>query len=171
MIHIDKIIGNIKFDQVLRSKHQEMSKSGNVETIIVARLESERTRMRKVSDKGTEIALTMPPGSCLSDGDVVLLTGEKMVVVQREPENVALVIVHDNIPQDHVLETAVRIGHTIGNLHRPLKIEGNRIFFPIQALSEIELFEKLFFNLKDHLDIKNDNMIFEPEQGYDVHEH
>lgn len=171
MIHIDKIVGNIKFDQVLRSKHQEMSKSGKVETIIVARLESERTRMRKVSDKGTEIALTMPPGTCLSDGDVVILTGEKMVVVQREPENVALVTVHDNIPQDHMLETAVRIGHTIGNLHRPLKIEGNRIFFPIQALSEIELFEKLFFNLKDHLDIKNDNMIFEPEQGYDVHEH
>ena len=56
MIHIDKIIGNIKFDQVLRLKHQEMSKSGNVETIIVARLESERTRMRKVSDKGTEIS-------------------------------------------------------------------------------------------------------------------
>lgn len=171
MIHTDKIVGNIKFDQILRSKHQEMSKSGNVEKIMVARLESERTRMRKVSDKGTEIALIMPPGSYLSDGDVVLLTGERMVVVQREPENVALVTVHDNIPQGHMLETAVRIGHTIGNLHRPLKIEGNRIFFPIQALSEIELFEKLFFNLKDHLDIKSDNIIFEPEQGYNVHEH
>jgi urease accessory protein len=171
MINADKILGNIKNDQSLRSKYQEMSKSGNVENISVARVESERSRMRKVSDKGTEIALIMPPGSCLNHGDVVLLTGEKMVVVQREPENVALVTVRDNIPQEHMLETAVKIGHAIGNLHRPLRIEGNRITFPIQAFSEIQLFEKLFSRFRDHLDIKSDNMIFEPEQGYNVHEH
>jgi urease accessory protein len=171
MINADKILGNIKSDQSLRSKHQEMSKSGNVENISVARVESERSRMRKVSDKGTEIALIMPPGSCLNHGDVVLLTGEKMVVVQREPENVALVTVRDNIPEEHMLETAVKIGHAIGNLHRPLRIEGNRITFPIQAFSEIQLFEKLFSHFRDHLDIKSDNMIFEPEQGYNVHEH
>jgi urease accessory protein len=82
-----------------------------------------------------------------------------------------LVTVRDNIPQEHMLETAVKIGHAIGNLHRPLRIEGNRITFPIQAFSEIQLFEKLFSHFRDHLDIKSDNMIFEPEQGYNVHEH
>jgi urease accessory protein len=86
MINADKILGNIKNDQSLRSKYQEMSKSGNVENISVARVESERSRMRKVSDKGTEIALIMPPGSCLNHGDVVLLTGEKMVVAKRAGE-------------------------------------------------------------------------------------
>jgi urease accessory protein len=171
MIHTDKIVGNIKFDQNLRSKYQEMLKSGNVEKILVARLESDRARMRKVSDKGTEIALTLHSGSHIRDGDVILLTDKKMVVVQRASENVAMVSVHDNISADHVLEVAVKIGHTIGNMHRPIKIEDNRIFFPIQALSEIDLFGKLFSNLQDHLDIKSDNIIFEPEPGHDVHEH
>lgn len=171
MINANKILGNIKSDQDMRSKFQEMSKVGNVEKISVSRFESDRLRMRKVSDKGTELALTLPPGSCLSHDDVVLLTGEKMVVVQREPENVALVTVRKNIPEDHILETAVKIGHTIGNLHRPLRVEGNKITFPIQAFSEIQLFEKLLSPIKDHLDIKSDNMIFEPEQGYNVHEH
>jgi urease accessory protein len=171
MINANKILGNIRSNRELSSKYQEMSKVGNVEKISVSRLESDRLRMRKVSDKGTELALTLPPGSCLNHDDVVLLTGEKMVVVQREPENVALVTVRKNIPEDHILETAVKIGHTIGNLHRPLRVEGNKITFPIQASSEIQLFEKLLSPFKDHLDIKSDNMIFEPEQGYNVHEH
>jgi urease accessory protein len=171
MINANKILGNIRSNRELSSKYQEMSKVGNVEKISISRLESDRLRMRKVSDKGTVLALTLPPGSCLNHDDVVLLTGEKMVVVQREPENVALVTVRKNIPEDHILETAVKIGHTIGNLHRPLRVEGNKITFPIQASSEIQLFEKLLSPFKDHLDIKSDNMIFEPEQGYNVHEH
>jgi UreE urease accessory protein, N-terminal domain len=33
--------------------------------------------MRRVTDKGTQIALVMPRGSHLRDGDVVFLTSEK----------------------------------------------------------------------------------------------
>jgi urease accessory protein len=54
-------------------------------------------------------------------------------------------------------------------MHRPIKISNGKIYFPIQAESEIELFQKLFSNLGYNLDIKSDNIIFEPEPGYDVH--
>jgi urease accessory protein len=171
MIHIDKIVGNINSDQHLKTKFQEMLKNGCVEKIEISRLESDRSRIRKVSDKGTELALTIPPGTHVSDGDVILVTSEKMVIVQRASESVATVSVKSNITPDHLFETAVKLGHTIGNMHRPIRIEGKKIFFPIQAQSEIELFQKLLFNLKDHLDIKSDNIIFEPEPGYNVHEH
>jgi urease accessory protein len=66
---------------------------------------------------------------------------------------------------------AIKIGHTIGNLHRPLKLEENKIIFPIQSMDEIDLFQRLLPHLKDHIVIKTDNMIFEPDQGFDVHEH
>ncbi len=171
MIHTDKIVGNINSDQYLRTKYQEMLKNSCIEKIEITRLESDRSRIRKISDKGTELALTLPPGTHVSDGDVVLLTSEKMVIVQRASENVAIVSVKSNITSDHLFETAVKLGHTIGNMHRPIRIEGKKIFFPIQAQSEIELFQKLLFYLKDHLDIKSDNIIFEPAPGYDVHEH
>ena len=39
-----------------------------------------------------------------------------------------------------LINVAIKIGHTIGNLHRPLKIEKNEIIFPIQTLDEIDLF-------------------------------
>ena len=137
---------------------------------MLARDESEKSRMRKVSDKGTEVALIMPSGSCLNDGDVVLVDDEKMIIVKRKSESVGLVTILHNTSNENLLKTAVKIGHIIGNLHRPLRIEGNRIYFPIQALSEIDLFEKLFANLRDHLEIKSDDMIFQAEPEYNIHE-
>jgi urease accessory protein len=111
------------------------------------------------------------PGTHVNDGDVVLLTEEKMVIAKRVSENVAMISLKSNLSPDHLFETAVKLGHTVGNMHRPIKIENGKIYFPIQAQSEIELFQKLLFNLRDHLDIKSDNIIFEPEPGYNVHEH
>ncbi len=104
------------------------------ETIKISRLESQRVRMRKTSDKGTDIALTLPQGTHLRHGDVIMLTEDKMVVVEIEPENVAMIEIKDNIHNDNdIIEVPVRVGHTIGNLHRPIKLEGNKIYFPIQA--------------------------------------
>jgi urease accessory protein len=171
MIHIDKIIGNINSDSHLKDRYQYMLKSDHVERIEISRLESERSRIRKVSDKGTDLVLTMIPGSHINDGDVFLLTEEKMVIAKRVSENVAIISLKENISADQLFETAIKIGHTIGNMHRPIKIANGKIYFPIQAQSEIELFQKLFSNLRYNLDIKSENIIFEPQPGYDVHGH
>lgn len=171
MIHIYKIIGNIHSDSDLKKKYQEMIKTGLVEKIEITRLESDRARIRKISDKGTDLALNLIPGSHINNGDVVMLTEEKMVIANRTPENVATISLKGIMSQDQLFETAIKIGHTIGNMHRPIKIVDGKISFPIQAQSEIELFQKLLSNLKDNIDIKNENIIFEAGSGYDVHEH
>jgi urease accessory protein len=171
MIHIDKIIGNINSDSYLKDKYQDMLKIGHVEKIEITRLESDRARIRKVSDKGTDLALTMLPGSHINDGDVVLLTEEKIIIAERVSENVAMISLKSNMSADQLFETSIKLGHTIGNMHRPMNITNGKIYFPIQSLSEIELFQKLLSKLSDNLDIKNEKMIFEPEPGYNVHEH
>jgi urease accessory protein len=171
MIHSDKIIGNINSDPLLKEKYLTMLKKEAVENIEITRLESERSRIRKMSDKGTDLALTLTPGTHVGDGDVVLLTEERMIIAKRVSENVAMISLKGNITADHLFETAVKIGHTIGNMHRPIKLENGKIYFPIQAESEVELFQKLLFNLRDHLDIKSENIVFEPEPEYNVHEH
>jgi urease accessory protein len=171
MIHIDKIIGNIHSDEQLREKYHDMLKSDQVEKIEMTRLECERARIRKVSDKGTDLALTITPGSRIHDGDIVLLTYEKMIIVKRASETVVTISLKGNISYEQLFETTIKLGHTIGNMHRPIKITNNTIYFPIQSESEIELFQKLLSNLKDNIDIKSDNIIFEPESGYDIHGH
>ena len=141
------------------------------ETIKISRLESQRVRMRKISDKGTDVALTLPPGTHLIHGDVIIITENKMVVVGIEPEDVIIVEIRDNIHEDDIVEVPVKVGHTIGNLHRPIKLEGNKIFFPIQADTELEMFKKLFKPINEHLHIKKTTMVFKPEDGTEIHEH
>jgi urease accessory protein len=148
-----------------------MIKTGLVEKIEITRLESDRARIRKISDKGTDLALTLIPGSHINNGDVVMLSEEKMVIANRTPENVAMISLKGLMSQDQLFETAIKIGHTIGNMHRPIKVVSDKIYFPIQSQSEVELFKTLLSNLINNIVIKSENIIFEPEAGYDVHEH
>jgi urease accessory protein len=99
------------------------------------------------------------------------LTEEKMIIAKRESENVAIMSLSSNVSTLQILETAIKLGHIIGNMHRPIKVTNNKVYFPIQSNSEIELFKKLFHNLRQDIDIKNENIIFEPDLGYDIHGH
>src|SRR5215469_3543810 len=171
MIIIDSVIGNINNDKKFKEKYDEMSSKNCCERIKISRLESQRARMRKSSDRGTDLALILPPGIGLKHGDVIILTDNKMVIVEIEPENVLMIEIKENIHEDDVLEVPVRVGHTIGNLHLPIKIERHKIFFPIQADTEVEMFKKLFEPVNEHLDIKKRLMVFEPEEGMEMHEH
>ena len=171
MITINSIIGNMYHDENLRKQYQDMSSQSLCESIRINRIEAQRVRMRKTSSKGTDIALIMTPGTKLRHGDVLLVANDKMVIMELEPENLAVIQVKDNIPEHDAVQVPVTIGHAIGNLHRPIKLEGRKIYFPIQTDSEIDMFKKIFSRLSDHLQITQTKMVFEPEEGTDVHEH
>ena len=171
MITINSIIGNLYHDSNLRKRYEEMSSQSLCESISINRMEAQRVRMRKRSSKGTDIALTTTPGTRLRHGDVLMAGNDKMITIELEPENLAVVEVKDNIHEHDAVQVPVTIGHAIGNLHRPIKLEGRKIYFPIQTDSEIEMFKKIFGRLLDHLEITQAKMVFEPEEGTDVHEH
>jgi urease accessory protein len=76
-----------------------------------------------------------------------------------------MIEIKENVHEDDVVEVPARVGHMIGNLHRPIKLEGRKIYFPIQTDTELEMLEKLFLPLREHLDIKTTKMVFEPEEG------
>jgi len=173
MITVKSIIGNIKKDTNLGQKYDEMRRTASAacETIKISRLESERVRMRKTSDQGTDVALTLPQGTHLKHGDVLLLAENKMLIVEIEPENVAMLEIKGNLDDDDIISLPVTVGHTIGNLHRPIKIEENKIYFPIQADSEIDMFRKLLGSANQHIKITNTKIVFEPDEAMNIHEH
>ena len=89
MITINSTIGNIYHDDNLRKQYEEMSSQSLCESIRITRMEAQRVRMRKRSSKGTDIALTMAPGTKLRHGDVLMVTNDKMITIELEPENLA----------------------------------------------------------------------------------
>lgn len=171
MITVESVIGNINKDKKLKQKYDEMVSKKSNEVIKISRVESQRVRMRKSSDKGTDMALTLQQGTRLKHGDVIMLTEDKMIIVEIEPENVLMVEIKEKLHEDDVVEVPVRVGHTIGNLHRPIKLESRKIYFPIQADTELDMFKKLFATMNEHLEIKTTKIVFEPEEGAEIHEH
>ena len=152
MLMVESVAGNIH--QGLSKEYEEMSRRGTVEKITISRMESERVRMRKATDKGTDVALTLAAGNRMRHGDV-LVRGERMIVVEIEPEKVAVVRLGD-------ARTAALVGHAIGNLHRPIKVQDDNVYFPIQSDDEISLIQKQLAHVAG-LKISSQFIVFEPE--------
>src|SRR5918996_1485641 len=168
MLTIDHVVGNIYKDDKLGTTYRDFISKQLDETFLITRTESQRQRMRKVSSKGTDIALNFRPGTQnLRHGDVLLLNDKQIIVVEIEPENVLQVeILKETLTDspESLFQIPVQIGHTIGNLHRPIKLDGSRIYFPIQAESEIEMFGKLFHPFHHHVEIQSKKIVFEPSE-------
>ncbi len=170
MLNINLVVGNVHKDHELGQKYRQMSER-QLETIRISRSEAQRVRMRKTSDKGTDVAIMLPQNTHIKHGDVLLLDNDRIIVVEIKPERVAVIAIENNIASHHLLEIAAKVGHTIGNLHRPIKIENNNIILPIQAESELELIKKILGSTTEHINITSTTMVFEAEVGADVHEH
>src|SRR6478672_7892627 len=101
MLTITTIIGNIKKDPQLHQKYEESVKKNTVENVVIQRSETEKVRMRKVSDKETDIGFILPSRTHLKDGDVVFIDDTKMIVIKLSPELVAILNIKNQLHNNH----------------------------------------------------------------------
>ncbi len=157
MININSVIGNIfKDDKLLES---------NFEKIKISRMELEKKILRRKTDRGTDVGISLDSGIHLHHGDVIG-NEEIKILLEQTPEKVISVKLKKNNQN-----LAVLLGHIIGNRHRPIGFEKDSVLFPIQAESEIEVFERLFKEIINDIEMKMEEKIFLPHKSADVHEH
>ena len=101
MLTITNVIGNIKKDPQLHQKYEESVKKNTVENVVIQRSETEKVRMRKVSDKETDIGFILPSRTHLRDGDVVFIDDAKMIVIKLSPELVAILNIKNHLHNHH----------------------------------------------------------------------
>ena len=170
MLTINSIIGNIFQDPHLRDKFKKLSSTEKCEKIRISRIELEKNRFRRKTDKGTDVGIVMELERKLHNGDVLLDELDKFVIIEQMPEKVISISVRGDL--NEVKRILPVIGHIIGNRHRPIQIDDDgTIYFPVMAESEMETFSNLFGNLVNHIDINIQERIFEPENGINIHEH
>ena len=170
MISISTVIGNIFQDKELAGKFEKLQKTMACEVLKFSRSELDKTRFRKQTDKGTDIGCILDSEHKLNNGDVMYSNPEKFIVIEQIPEKVISIKIKKIEANSE--EILVKLGHIIGNRHRPIQIDKNgQIIFPILSDSELDTFRKLFSEIIDYLEMKVENQIFEPRNGMDVHEH
>ena len=157
MININSILGNIFKETRLEST--------NFEKLTISRIDLEKRILRKKTDLGTDIGINLDSGIKLQHGDIIG-NNETKIIVEQIPEKVISVKLKEN--NENI---AILLGHIIGNRHRPIAIKDKIILFPIQEDSELEIFQRLFKEIIDHIELKIVEEIFLPHTSADVHEH
>ena len=157
MININSILGNIFKETRL--------KNTNFEKLIISRIDLEKRILRKNTDLGTDIGINLDSGIKLQHGDIIG-NNETKIIVEQIPEKVISVKLKEN--NENI---AILLGHIIGNRHRPIAMKDKVILFPIQDDSELEIFQRLFKEIIDHIELKIEEEIFLPHTSADVHEH
>ncbi|RZD37881.1 MAG: Urease accessory protein, partial [Thaumarchaeota archaeon] len=121
--------------------------------------------LRKKTDLGTDIGINLDSGIKLQHGDIIG-NSETKIIVEQIPEKVISIKLKKNSQN-----LAILLGHIIGNRHRPIGFEDEKILFPIQADSELEVFERLFKEIIGDIELNIEEKIFLPHTSADVHEH
>ena len=165
MLIVNAISGNIYKNDNLAKKIQEAKQHGTFRRLLLSRIEMEKSRLRKKTEDGFDIGLVLEPGKRLRHGDIILESSET-ILIEQLPEKILTVKFKDDNPELFLL-----VGHIIGNRHRPISINNETISFPIHDDSEMELFERLFHEVIDKIDLTVDEQRFIPHVGMDIHEH
>ena len=167
MLTITSVIGNVFADKKLMTRFKQMESKKRCERLKLKRLELERSRIRKKTDFGTDVGIILDSGTRLYHGDVIVSNTDKFIMIEQLPEKVISIGIRKLKKNPTGLIT---LGHIIGNRHKPIVINNDILYFPIQAYSEVEVFKKLLLDV-DNLDLEVGEQIFQSQHGMYMHEH
>jgi urease accessory protein len=108
-----------------------------VERVGVDSADAQKRRLRRETDRGTDVAVDLPRGTYLYDGAVLADDGHRIVVVAREAEEAFVVRFDPRGDPARLVDDAVRLGHALGNQHVPLDVEGVVVCAPVTTSAAI----------------------------------
>jgi urease accessory protein len=165
---INQIFGNIFENKQLADDFKMHEQDHNYKRLVLQRFEMEKARLRKKTDDGTDVGISLEDGRMLQSGDVAIM-GETKILIEQKPEKVITVKIKDLTKNDQV---PVILGHIVGNRHRPIAFgSDNSISFPIQNEAELDLFKSLFRDIISKIELVVEEKVFQPHKTMDVHEH
>lgn len=116
---------------------QERSRSAKVDYLTLEQWEAPKNRLRKESDGGIELAISLPRSQHLHDGDVLHFdAAAQVIVVARVALKDVLVIELEGIEKlspAEIVRTCFELGHGLGNQHWPAVIKGSTVYVPLSV--------------------------------------
>lgn len=91
-----------------------------------------KSRQRLTTRNGLELALALPTGSILEDGDIIYLDGQRYVMIEAAREDG--LCIYPERPEDYALAA-----YEIGNRHLPLSIARDSLSTLLEPLIETHL--------------------------------
>jgi urease accessory protein len=106
-----------------------------VDVLHLDQAEAQKSRLRKATDGGVDVAISLERGTQLRDGDILFWDeARRTAIVARVELREVLVIELSTLldgPPDVSLARCVELGHALGNQHWPAVIKGSRVYVPL----------------------------------------
>ncbi len=119
MLRLEGIVGPATDPEISHRLHH-LQHDGRVEYIALSPEDTHRRRLRATTDGGTECAVILDRSAQLYNGAVLLLTGERAVVVRMNETRWL-----DLVPRDAA--AALELGYFAGNMHWSVRFEGETL--------------------------------------------
>jgi urease accessory protein len=130
VIIVEAVLGNIG-----NPDWAERLSAAAVDLLEIDQREAQKSRFRKKTAKGVEVAVCVDRGTYLRDGDVLLWDGQALsAIVARIELSEVMVVYLDELLRsagEAALRTCVELGHAMGNQHWPAVVKASRVYVPL----------------------------------------
>jgi urease accessory protein len=113
----------------------ERLSAANVDIVNVDQWEAQRTRFRKTTAQGVDMAVSLDRGTYIRDGDVLFWDARTRGAIVARIDLGEVMVVHleglASAAPDVVMRTCVELGHAMGNQHWPAVVKGDRVYVPL----------------------------------------
>jgi urease accessory protein len=125
MLRLHHIIGHASDHRIADALHH-VDHHGGVEYLALSESDTQRHRLRAVTDRGTECAIALPRSEHLADGAVLLLDHDRAVVVRMHETPWLCLAVRDSA-------AALELGYFAGNMHWKVEFDGPALRIALQG--------------------------------------
>lgn len=127
---IETVLGNVN-DTEWRARLAH----ARIDAVDLSQWDAQKSRLRKTTQGGLPLAVSLDRGETLHDGDILLWDeAEKRAVVCRIDLCDVLDIDVSGLeqaPPDRGIERAIQIGHALGNQHWPAVCRDGHVYVPV----------------------------------------
>jgi len=107
----------------------------DIDLLQVDQWEAQKSRFRKTTAKGADVAISLDRGTYVRDGDVLLWDRQAAaaIVARIEMRDVMIVHLEDlaRLAPEAAMRACVELGHAMGNQHWPALVKGTLVYVPL----------------------------------------
>jgi len=130
LTRVDTIVGRATEDA-----WPDLLAEAQVDVLHLDQSDAQKSRLRKATDAGVEVAISLDRGTQLRDGDILLWDeARRAAIVARIDLRDVLVIDLGGLadgPPEVSMARCVGLGHALGNQHWAAVVKGRRVYVPL----------------------------------------